>query len=86
MTKATYTDWMAVLERMERTQREHYLAGHDDEGDALGKQIEQWILAGRAQGYCVRDGRPLTDTRHPSETSLAGEMQRQSGQHRSSKH
>lgn len=86
MTKTTYADWMAVLERMERTQREYYLAGHDDEGDAVGKQIEQWILTGRAQGHCVRDGRPLTDMRHPAEPNLAGEMRRQAGGHRSSKH
>lgn len=65
MTTTTYADWLAGLEGMERAQRERYLAGRDGEGDSLGKQIEQWIIAGRAQGHFLRDGRPLTEPQRP---------------------
>ncbi|MGO4678066.1 hypothetical protein AB4Z40_34935 [Bosea sp. 2YAB26] len=65
MTRTNYADWLAVLEGMEQAQRERYLAGRDGEGDSLGKQIEQWIIVGRAQGHCLRDGPPLTETKCP---------------------
>lgn len=58
MATMTYAKWLKQLEGMEREQREHYAVNREKEGDAVGKQIEQWISEGRAQGFRVPDGRP----------------------------
>lgn len=60
MATITYTEWLKQLEKMEREQRDHYAANREKEGDAVGRQIEQWIVEGRAQGFCAPDGRPLS--------------------------
>lgn len=59
MTGKTYAEWLKQLEKLEREQLRHYAANRQKEGDAVGKQIEQWICGGRAHGFCTPDGRPL---------------------------
>lgn len=60
MNANTDVQWLRQLERLEREQREHYAAGRETEGDAVGRQIERLICQGRSQGFRVPDGRPLS--------------------------
>lgn len=59
MAKVTYAEWLKELEKLEREQREHYAAGHEDKGDAVGERIKQWICNGRGLGFCAPGGRPI---------------------------
>jgi hypothetical protein len=61
MNANTDVQWLRQLERLEREQREHYAAGREAEGDAIGQQIKQLVCQGRSRGLCVPDGPPLSN-------------------------
>ncbi|MBN9439602.1 hypothetical protein [Bosea sp. (in: a-proteobacteria)] len=54
----TNKEWLDRLAKLEREQIDHYRAGRASEGDAVGLTICSLISEGRAQGFCVPDGRP----------------------------
>ncbi|KRD96188.1 hypothetical protein ASE63_12325 [Bosea sp. Root381] len=58
----TQGEWRKHLEQLESEQRDHYQAGREREGDALGQAICAWISEGRRLGFSVPDGRPHPPT------------------------
>ena len=56
--RMTQKEWQRRIEELEREQRAHYSEGRDTHGDAVGEAIRFLINEGRANGYCLPDGRP----------------------------
>lgn len=57
----TEREFLRRIEELEHEQREHYAAGREERGDAIGEAICFLVSEARAQGRCLPDGRPTRD-------------------------
>lgn len=53
------------VEALEQEQRDHYVDGREEHGDAVGEAICSLISEGRAQGLLLPDGRPAPPDAEP---------------------